>query len=629
MFRSIKTKILAVQLGLVFSIAAILGVAAYLIMYRSLKDTQQQHLEYVAVHVGMDLSSIIEHKKVLLEKIGTSEQVENYRKKHQSHVLIEYFNKFASVFPVLSYVNEKGSEEIKVVRGRLTTELSNIKDSVVFEETVWNANKAFSFYSTFCSETKSPCLEFSFYNQNFFDEFIGVVLGKVPVDVLAEDIQKFEFGQSGFAVLLDAEGTILSCRDGSKVLMKLVVEGPNSEQVISGIKTMKSGFNRVTILGIDGYVAYAPVPGQSWSILAVQPYEEFMARLDMLKNTVILVGFIVLIAGTVLSLVLDINITRPILELVKRTNSIAKGNLSQRIDIKSKDEIGTLSNSFNRMVENLRSTTTSVVNLNREIAVRKKAERAMQKLNLELERVIKKLRVTNQELFDYAHVTAHDLKAPLRAIGSLAGIISTDYADKLDSKGLELLNTLIGRTQRMSSQISSILQYSEVGRTGEVREKRDLNAIVSKVISDMGIPENIEVTIENELPVVLFDGTRISQVFQNLIDNAVKYMDKPQGRIKIGCVEEDGQFKFSVSDNGPGIDERYFEKIFQIFQTLTRRDEKEATGIGLALVKKIIEIHGGKIWVESKIGHGSTFFFTLPKEEMETKNDRFSANIIS
>jgi PAS domain S-box-containing protein len=252
----------------------------------------------------------------------------------------------------------------------------------------------------------------------------------------------------------------------------------------------------------------------------------------------------------------------------------------------------------------------------RDITERRRAEEALQLLNVELEATVEKLSITNRELADFAYVTAHDLKAPLRAIGSLTGIIAVDYADKLDERGKELLDKLVGRTVRMSNQINSILQYSEIGQIEEIRGNTDLNIVVSEVISNIDVPENVEVTIENELPVVICDKTRISQVFQNLVDNAIKHMDKPQGWVGISCVEEDEWFKFSVSDNGSGIDEKYFGKIFQIFQTLTRRDEREATGVGLTMVKKIIEISGGKIWVESKPGQGSTFFFTLPKAEI-------------
>jgi len=140
-------------------------------------------------------------------------------------------------------------------------------------------------------------------------------------------------------------------------------------------------------------------------------------------------------------------------------------------------------------------------------------------------------------------------------------------------------------------------------------------------------PENITVTIENELPVIECDETQIMQVFQNLLSNAIKYMDKPQGWLKVGCVEQDGFWKFSVADNGPGIEEKNFEKIFKIFQALPTSPMFEGTGVGLTITKKIVELYNGKIWVESKVGEGSTFFFTLPKQKVGLKNEKLEADI--
>ena len=176
--------------------------------------------------------------------------------------------------------------------------------------------------------------------------------------------------------------------------------------------------------------------------------------------------------------------------------------------------------------------------------------------------------------------------------------------------------------------INGILQYSELGRTKNEKEKVNLNAIVEEIIGLIVPPENIEITIEHELPVIMCDRTYMIQVFQNLLTNAVKYMDKPQGKITIGCSEENGCWKFSVADNGRGIEERYFEKIFKIFQTLTERDDPESTGVGLAVVKKIVEISGGEIWVQSKPAEGSTFFFTLSMHKLGAKDEKLYANIV-
>jgi two-component system sensor kinase FixL len=219
----------------------------------------------------------------------------------------------------------------------------------------------------------------------------------------------------------------------------------------------------------------------------------------------------------------------------------------------------------------------------------------------------------NEELTSFAYVVSHDLKAPLRAIGSLADWLSTDYADKFDDEGKEHMRLLISRVHRMGALIDGILQYSRVGRVKEAQVEVDLNRLVHDVIDLLTPPASITVTIGDALPTIRIEPTRIQQVFQNLVSNAIKYMDKPAGKIDITCVDDGACWKFSVGDNGPGIDERHFERIFQLFQTLAPRDRIESTGVGLALVKKIIEMYGGRVEIESKTGTGSTFSFTLPK----------------
>jgi PAS domain S-box-containing protein len=228
-------------------------------------------------------------------------------------------------------------------------------------------------------------------------------------------------------------------------------------------------------------------------------------------------------------------------------------------------------------------------------------------------RLMDELESANEELRNFAHVVSHDLKAPLRAIGALADWLSTDYADKFDDEGKEHMRLLVSRVHRMSNLIDGILQYSRVGRVREALVELDLNQVVLEVIDLLSPPSNITIKVENPLPRIIAEPTRIQQIFQNLLSNAIKYMDKPRGDIRIACSVEGEQWKFAIADNGPGIESRHFERIFQLFQTLAPRDRIESTGVGLALVKKIVEMYSGQIWIESKAGDGSTFFFTLPK----------------
>ncbi len=264
--------------------------------------------------------------------------------------------------------------------------------------------------------------------------------------------------------------------------------------------------------------------------------------------------------------------------------------------------------------------------LKQEIAERQRVEEALEPLNEELEATIKKLSLSNRELQEFAYITAHDLKAPLRAIGTLVDWISEDYGDKFDEQGKERLELIVGRTERMSGLIDGILEYSRLAHADREMEEVDLNTLLKTLISEIApLRENIEITIEHKLPTVICRRTCMTQVFQNLLSNAVKYMDKPEGQVKVGCVEENGFWKFSVADNGPGIEETYFKKIFRMFQTLSPRDKTESTGIGLSVVKKIVEMHSGRVWVESEVGKGSTFFFTLPRSRHTVENKASSS----
>jgi len=250
-----------------------------------------------------------------------------------------------------------------------------------------------------------------------------------------------------------------------------------------------------------------------------------------------------------------------------------------------------------------------------DITERRQAEETLERLNKDLESAVGDLTRANRELQEFAYIAAHDLKTPLRAIGTLADWISKDYADKFDEQGMELVRLLVTKAKQMTAMIDDILQYSRVGQSLQVDRLVDLNKVVSDVIKEIAPAQNIEITIEHELPTIRCKRTHAIQIFQNLLGNAVKYMDKPRGQIRVGCVEQEDSWRFSVADNGPGIDKKYFDKIFRIFQTLAPRDGIESTGIGLSIVKKLVELNKGRVWVESQVGAGSTFFFTLPKVE--------------
>lgn len=225
----------------------------------------------------------------------------------------------------------------------------------------------------------------------------------------------------------------------------------------------------------------------------------------------------------------------------------------------------------------------------------------------------KQLENANQDLRDFAHVVSHDLKAPLRSIGMLAQWIAADYADKLDDDGQEQLDLLSEQVKRSQELIIGILRYSEMGSREGEKVAMNLTQIVREVIQSLTPPTHIKVKVARELPTLLCDPIQMRQVFQNLISNAIKYMDKAQGEVTIDYTNNGEHYQFCVADNGMGIESKYFDHIFQLFRTIASQVQIDSTGVGLSTVKKIVELNGGKIWVESELGQGSTFFFTLPK----------------
>lgn len=229
------------------------------------------------------------------------------------------------------------------------------------------------------------------------------------------------------------------------------------------------------------------------------------------------------------------------------------------------------------------------------------------------EGLLQDLKRVNTELSDFAYIVSHDLKAPLRAISSLAGWLAEDYADRLDAPGRDQLQLLLKRTKRMHNLIEGILTYSRLGRLKPTLVRIDSGEAARQVIESLAPPEGIEVRIEEPLPRIVYDRTHLEQLFQNLVGNAVKYLGKPRGRVTVSCAERPDCWEFSVADDGQGIDPEHFGRIFKIFQTLRPRDEVESTGIGLTIVKKIVEQYGGRVWVESEPGRGSVFRFTVPK----------------
>jgi len=249
--------------------------------------------------------------------------------------------------------------------------------------------------------------------------------------------------------------------------------------------------------------------------------------------------------------------------------------------------------------------------------------RQLQKKTEDLERTARRLEIINkqliqsiQELDDFTYVVSHDLKEPLLGIGGFGKLLQERYENMLDQRGRHYLDVICSSTSKMKRLIDDLLELSRVTHRKRPYEEVDLNELLSGLRGDLEFSlraRNVYLNILS-LPSLRCERTKLAQVFKNLIANSIKHNDKKRPEIEIGCTDEtDKDFKFYVKDNGVGIRPEYHGKIFEIFRRLERNDS-EGTGAGLTIVKRIIEAHGGTVWVQSEVGKGSTFYFTIPKK---------------
>jgi light-regulated signal transduction histidine kinase (bacteriophytochrome) len=271
-----------------------------------------------------------------------------------------------------------------------------------------------------------------------------------------------------------------------------------------------------------------------------------------------------------------------------------------------------LSSAFNKMAHNLHN---EILARGREITERKNTEQKLAVLNKQLEATVENLSSANRELAEVAYIAAHDLKTPTRAVGSLASMMLSDYKDTLNKDAKNELNMIVSKAEKMNELLDGMLEYCRLQRVISNSMLVDTNKVVQRVIAQVSPPPNVEIIIDNKLPIVECEYKHIELLFYHLITNAVKFIDKPKGVVRIACTEKNSFWRFSVADNGCGIERKYFQRIFKLFQKLDSNDKVPGAGIGLAMVKKIVELYQGAVWIDSQPRVGSTFFFALPMNQ--------------
>jgi PAS domain S-box-containing protein len=270
--------------------------------------------------------------------------------------------------------------------------------------------------------------------------------------------------------------------------------------------------------------------------------------------------------------------------------------------------------------DNVRGVIGAFVDLSDRVKASLRLEeqaRELEKLNASLTRATHLLGQRNRELDRFAHVVSHDLKAPLRAIANLSVWIEEDLEEHLTGETRHNMNLLRGRVYRLESLIDGLLAYSRIGRVEVKTERVAVGELLEEVIDSLPVPPEFTISVQLPQPILQTKRLPLARVFSNLIANAIKHHERPDGKIEIAAIRRDTFIEFTVTDDGPGIAPEFHDRIFGIFQTLKPRDHAENTGIGLSIVKKILDTEGGKVWIDSREGEGATFHFTWPDRTPE------------
>jgi signal transduction histidine kinase len=341
------------------------------------------------------------------------------------------------------------------------------------------------------------------------------------------------------------------------------------------------------------YAWATPVPSTPWIVAiempraaVLQPTQRFLLRSIAIATTVLLIA-------AAIGWVTTRRITTPLRHVTEAAEAVADSRAHVRVTIAREDEIGRLADSFNTMAE--------------------RVEQARLDLELRVETRTSELLAANRELEAFSYSVSHDLRAPLRAIAGFVQIIEEDHAAALDAPGRRYLERVKVNAQRMGQLIDDLLAFSRIGRGAIHKQVVDLAAMATSVANDAIAASGRAVELSvGALPPCYGEPALLNQVFVNLISNAVKFTARAERpAITIGSTSN-GENVYFVRDNGVGFDERYAEKLFGVFQRLHRADDFEGTGVGLAIVQRVISLHGGRVWAEGKTGGGATFYFTLP-----------------
>jgi signal transduction histidine kinase len=448
---------------------------------------------------------------------------------------------------------------------------------------------------------------------------LGSIL--LPAKLLQEDSAADDLETVSQSYLIDDRGRLVAYSQAERIPTP-------SQQTLSAYGEPGGAVERRE--GLSGRIVWSAskaiqlTDDRHWSLIIEQDEETAFAPINRLRSLLITIVFITLGLVGVLALFVARAITDPIKDLAKGTEVIGKGDLSHRVGTEEKDEVGSLSRAIDKMAEDLQGLIDKHRQAEEEVrALNRTLEQRVEERTAELAHANESLEHSNLELKQFAYVASHDLQTPLRAVAGFAQFLQMDHQGKLGEKADHQIERIVGGCQRMQTMINDLLTYSRVESRSRPFVSADLNEVFDDAVTILSasIEDSGGEVTRDELPILSGDRSQLGQLLQNLIGNSLKYHGDEPPHVHLSAESNGGHWTVAVRDNGIGIDAEYHDRIFEIFRRLHTQEKYPGTGIGLAVCRRIVHRHGGRIWLESVQGTGTTFYFTVPQQAETVERD--------
>jgi|GEM_PF-589476 len=495
-----------------------------------------------------------------------------------SHIVFLSFFVILLLFSITTFINYRQSEMIKSNAEQFDRSSVVLRHSNRFQRNFLNMVSGLRGYvltnETFFIQTYDSAI---IENESILDEMSQLVSQKSDQRILLDDIRELQkYWVTELAMpLLDAKKN-----SGESDSSMLAFHKLYREKILEGLEkdVQRSLQHKFSDFSNYEYVLRDSIK------------EELEESVKSTRSISFYLTLISIVAGIMIAMFIANYISRRIVKMVMMANAIANGNYDVHMSDRGNSELSQLARALNNMADLLHANFT----------------------------LLKRQR---DELDQFAHIVSHDIKAPLRGIDNVVTWIEEDHSFDVPPKVTEYLALIKGRVVRAENLLKGILDYARIGKEVRNKEIVDVTELVKEVTEDIPKRPGISFLIQQNMPIIATERVPLLQIFTNLISNAIKYHDKNDGFVKIYYQSNGNQYEFFVEDNGPGIDKVYHQKIFMIFQTLEARDSFESTGVGLAIVKKILDDRNLKIEIKSAPGEGSVFSFSWPKQYYDAESD--------